>query len=369
MKEQDASADNKFSRQNKEMASRAAELVIANKELIFQNNEKEKRAAELVIANKELVFQNNEKEARAAELVILNNELAFQNTEREKRAAELIIANKELVYQNNEKEKRAAELAIANLALIFENSEKEKRALELITANKELESFTFISSHDLQEPLRKIQLFSGRLLSNDYQNLSESGKDFFVRIQSAALHMQTLINDLLAYSRTSATEKKFEIKHLGLIIEEVKERFQEELLQKNAMIEVQELCEARIITFQFQQMLQNLIGNSLKFLNPGKPLRIAIKSTHMTCVDSEMDFLTMGKAYCHITITDNGIGFEPRYKNQIFEIFQRLHSKKEYEGTGMGLTIVKKIVENHNGFITAKGELDKGATFDIYIPY
>jgi signal transduction histidine kinase len=124
--------------QNKEKEKRAAELIIANKELVFQNDEKEKRAAELIIANKELVFHNEEKEKRAAELIIANKELAFQNDEKEKRAAELIIANKELVFQNDEKEKRAAELIIANKELVFQNEEKEKRAAELIIANKEL---------------------------------------------------------------------------------------------------------------------------------------------------------------------------------------------------------------------------------------
>jgi PAS domain S-box-containing protein len=123
---------------NKEKGKRAAELIIANKELVFQNEEKEKRAAELIIANKELVFQNEEKEKRAAELIIANKELVFQNEEKEKRAAELIIANKELVFQNGEKEKRAAELIIANKELIFQNEEKEKRADELVIANKEL---------------------------------------------------------------------------------------------------------------------------------------------------------------------------------------------------------------------------------------
>src|ERR1700709_2768727 len=181
-------------------------------------NEKYKeKSDELTVAIKELAFQNEEKEKRAAELIIANKELAFQNIEKEKRAAELTIANEELVFQNEEKEKRAAELIIANKELAFQNEEKEKRAAELVIANKELESFTYISSHDLQEPLRKIQTFATRILEKEEQKLSENGKDNFKRMQDAAKRMQTLINDLLAYSRTSSTDRKFETTDLNKI--------------------------------------------------------------------------------------------------------------------------------------------------------
>jgi light-regulated signal transduction histidine kinase (bacteriophytochrome) len=354
--------------QNQEKEKRAAELVIANKELAFQNKEKGKRAAELVIANKELAFQNKEKGKRAAELVIANEELLFQNKEKEKRAAELLIANKELAFQNKEKGKRAAELVIANKELVFQNYEKEKRAAELLIANKELESFTFISSHDLQEPLRKIQAFSDRILTEEYENLSSKGKYYFERMNVSALHMQTLINDLLAYSRTNATERKFENSDLNKIVREVMAALKEELQQKNATIETSKLSKANIIPFQFRQLLQNLIANSLKFSNPEKPPYIVIKSDYIKYDKSNAKRLPMKSDYFHISISDNGIGFDSEYKERIFEIFQRLHDKENYEGTGIGLTIVKKIVENHNGIITATGELGKGATFDIYLP-
>lgn len=361
-------ANTELAFQNNEKEKRAAELVIANTELIFQNNEKEKRAAELVIANTELIFQNNEKEKRAAELVIANIELAFQNDEKEKRAAELVIANTELAFQNNEKEKRAAELAIANTELIFQNKEKEKRAAELLIANKELESFTFISSHDLQEPLRKIQAFSNRILEEEYENLSVKGKHYFERTRHSALHMQTLINDLLAYSRTAVIERKFEKSDLNKIGREVMVAFKEELQKKNGTIEINELCEALVIPFQFRQLLQNLIGNSLKFSRPEVPPYITIKSDFVRFDGTRPENYILKEDYCHISVSDNGIGFDSRYKDRIFEIFQRLHDKEDYEGTGLGLTIVRKIVENHNGVITAKGKIDKGATFDIYLP-
>src|SRR5450631_1991659 len=238
------------------------ELIIANKELAFQDEEKEKRAAELSIANKELVFQNKEKEKRAAELIIANKELAFQNEEKEKRAAELIIANKELAFQNEEKEKRAAELIIANKELAFQNEEKEKRAAELIIANKELLAFTYVSSHDLQEPLRKIQTFVTIILENENKNLSDNGKYNFQRMQLAAGRMQQLIDDLLAFSRINTTELKFEKTDLKTIVDEVKTELKDTIQEKHATIEAIELCPANIIAFQFRQLMYNLISNA-----------------------------------------------------------------------------------------------------------
>lgn len=320
-------------------------LQTARQELAFQIEDKEKRA--------------EEKEKRAAELGIANKELAFQNDEKEKRAAELGIANIELAFQNEEKEKRAAELGIANKELLFQNQEKEKRAAELIIANKELLAFTYVSSHDLQEPLRKIQTFVSIVLENEHENLSEAGRNNFQRMQLAAGRMQQLIDDLLAFSRISTTELVFEKTDLRTIVEEVKTELKDNILEKNATIEATELCPANIIAFQFRQLMYNLISNALKFSKPDVPAHISVKSRIVNCPD---------KSYCHITVRDNGIGFEPHFSERIFEVFQKLHGKEIYAGTGIGLAIVKKIVENHNGTIKATGELNNGAQFDIYIP-
>jgi signal transduction histidine kinase len=365
-------ANKELAFQDDEKEKRAKELGVANKELVFQNEEKEKRAVELGIANKELVFQNEEKEKRAVELGIANKELAFQNQEKEKRAAELIIANKELAFQNEEKEKRAAELIIANKELAFQIKEKEKRTAELIIANKELLAFTYVSSHDLQEPLRKIQTFVSIILENEHKNLTDEGKYNFKRMQMAAGRMQQLIDDLLAFSRINTTELKFEKTEFAVIIEEVKTELKDTIQEKHAVIEAPELCSVNIITFQFRQLMYNLISNALKFSKPDIPSHIVITSriekgrplmgtTHTKVLQPE-------KNYCHITVTDNGIGFEPHFSERIFEVFQKLHSKDVYSGTGIGLAIVKKIVENHNGIIIATSELNKGAQFDIYIP-
>ena len=311
----------------------------------------------------------------AKDLQIANKELAFQNEEKEKRAAELIIANKELAFQNEEKEKRAAELIIANKELAFQNEEKEKRAAELIIANKELLAFTYISSHDLQEPLRKIQTFVTIILENENKNLSEKGKYNFQRMQLAANRMQQLIDDLLAFSRINTTDHIFEKTDLNIIIEEVKNELRDTINDKRATIEIKEICPVNIIAFQFRQLMNNLISNALKFSKPGTACHIIINS--LTDKGSTLNTqnaalpagsLSPDKNYCHIAVSDNGIGFEPHFSERIFGVFQKLHSKEVYEGTGIGLAIVKKIVENHNGLITATSELNKGATFDIYIP-
>ncbi|MDA6072393.1 ATP-binding protein [Flavobacterium sp. AC] len=357
-------ANTELAYQNKEKQKRADELSIANSELLYQNKEKEKRAAELVIANAELAYQNQEKEDRAAELVIANKELTFQNKEKEKRAAELVIANTELAYQNKEKEKRAAELLIANAELTFQNNEKEKRAAELILANNELEAFTYISSHHLQEPLRKIQVFSDRISTDEHHNLTDKGKYYFERIEVAAFHMQALINDLLTYSRTSVTEKKFENLNLNTIINKVQEDLKEEIIAKKAIIEIFGDCNAFIIPSQFQQLVYNLLSNSLKFSKKAEIPHIVIKSFYTKPKTKKLQSTN----YCHITISDNGIGFDSQFESRVFEMFQQLNNKADYKGTGIGLAIVKKIVENHNGIITATGKLDHGAKFDIYIP-
>ncbi len=340
---------------------------ITNKKNL-QVEEEQNSASKLVIANKKLAYQLAENEKRTAELLITTSELAFQLEEKEKRAAELVVANNELEYQNSEKEKRAAELLVANIELAYQNKEKEKRAAELINANKELEAFTFISSHDLQEPLRKIQTFSSRILTEEHDTLSKKAIYYFERMQYSALHMQTLINDLIAYSRTIKKEIIYESVELNKVVKEVMFTLSKELKKKKAIIEVQQNCEINIIKFQFHQLIQSLISNSIKFSKPNVNPHIIIKGAFVKYDASNPHNFILKEDYYHICIKDNGIGFDPKFKHKIFEVFQRLHEKDEYEGTGIGLTIVRKIVENHNGIITATSEIDKGAQFDIYIP-
>ena len=240
----------------------------------------------------------------------------------------------------------------------------EQKNEELESANKDLTAFTYVSSHDLQEPLRKIQTFATYILREDEKNLSETGKGYFHRMRKTAKRMQALIEDLLIYSSTKSSERKFENTSLNLILDEVIKDFEEVIQEKKATIEVANLCQANIIQFQFRQLMHNLISNSLKFSKPSTAPHVKIKSEIVQGskkLPSQID-------YCHITYSDNGIGFHPQYNERIFEVFQRLHSKEAYQGTGMGLAICKRVVENHNGIITATGKLNEGSRFDIYIP-
>jgi PAS domain S-box-containing protein len=238
--------------------------------------------------------------------------------------------------------------------------------IELQKMNKELESFAYVSSHDLQEPLRKIQTFANRLLEKEQENFSEKGKDYFRRIIESALRMQTLIEDLLAFSRISTSERKYELINLADVAREVAKDYKDLIKEKHAEIEIGEMCSIKAIVFQFRQIFDNMISNSLKFSNPDVPPQIKINSE---IIDSTgLNMPVYSEKVCKITFTDNGIGFEPQFSDRIFEMFQRLHGKSEYPGTGIGLSIVKKVVETHNGKINAIGVPGKGSTFEIFIP-
>ncbi|MEJ1223331.1 PAS domain S-box protein [Sediminicola sp. 1XM1-17] len=258
-------------------------------------------------------------------------------------------------YQDISERKRAEKL------LKTQNEQLEKM-------NKELQSFTYISSHDLQEPLRKIQTFAELIIDTEFANLSERGKNYFSRMHNAADRMQTLIHDLLSLSHANTLKGKFELTDLNEIIESVKVELADTQKMEDAIIEVEELGKFHIIPFQFEQLFFNLISNSLKFSKYGQPPRIKISSEIINGDKLKHQALLPGNTYLHITFQDHGIGFKEEYAEKIFEVFQRLHTKDKYAGTGIGLAIVKKIVENHNGFISAKSKLDKGTTFDIYIP-
>lgn len=246
--------------------------------------------------------------------------------------------------------------------------EKPDKNIELAKMNKELQSFAYVSSHDLQEPLRKIQTYATRILEKEHQSLSDSVKDYLHRMQDAAKRMQRLIDDLLSFSRVSSGDRIFEKTDLNKVLEEVKTELKDVIEEKQATIEVVDMCEANIIPFQFRQLMHNLIGNSLKFSKPGTPPYIIIRSSYTKYDKSNSLNIPVNNQYCHLNITDNGVGFDPEFKEKIFEVFQRLHNKEEYPGTGIGLAIVKKVVENHNGIITANSEINKGSSFDIFIP-
>ena len=257
---------------------------------------------------------------------------------------------------------------LENLVLKRTN-ELEQKNIDLEKMNKELQSFAYISSHDLQEPLRKIQTFASRIIEKENNNLSDFGKDYFFKIQSSANRMQTLIQDLLAYSRTNNNDQKFEKIELKHIINEIIGDLYEELDESGGVISLLNSCELSIIPFQFRQLLHNLISNSIKFARTDATAMISIDCNSVDSKDIVEPALLPDRKYCHIRYEDNGIGFEQQYSNKIFELFQRLGSKDKYNGTGIGLAIVKKIVDNHNGSIAVTSEVNKGTVFNIYLPF
>lgn len=239
---------------------------------------------------------------------------------------------------------------------------------QLELTNKELESFTFVSSHDLQEPLRKIRTFLHLILEKESPVISTTSKDYIKRIIEAAERMQQLINDLLQYSRTMGSSNHFQKTDLNLLLEKVADELAEVLEEKNARIEFNALPHIHVIPFQFHQLFTNLITNALKFSRPGIPPHIVITAKKENNPEGNRKEDLMATHYFIIKISDNGIGFESEYKEKIFDLFQRLHNRKEYSGTGIGLSICKKIVENHGGYIEANSQAGKGATFTIYLP-
>jgi light-regulated signal transduction histidine kinase (bacteriophytochrome) len=226
---------------------------------------------------------------------------------------------------------------------------------ELRRSNRELQDFAFVASHDLQEPLRKIQAFGDRLARRERDTLSPEGMDSLQRMQSAAERMQSLINDLLTYSRVSTKAQPFVRTDLNAVLRRVLEDLQVRLEATHGEVRAETLPTLDADKTQMHQLLQNLIGNALKFARPGVPPVVTVSARREG-------------ANWVLSVSDNGIGFEPRHADRIFTIFQRLHGRGEYEGSGVGLAICRKIAERHGGSISAEGVPGEGATFRATLP-
>ena len=316
---------------------------------------KEKSEAKILELIEELAFQNEEKTKRADELIIANKELAFQNEEKAKRAAELVIANKELVFQNEEKAKRAAELIIANKELFFQNEEKGKRAKELEAANKDLEQFAYVASHDLNEPLRMISSFT-QLLERKYKDkLDQDANEYIHFVVDGATRMQKLLNNILEFSRVTTHAKPFEQVDTKTIVEQVISILQQLITENNALITIDDLPVVKADELQILRLFQNLIENAIKYKK-----KTELPQIHISCTKQDEMY--------RFSVADNGIGIEMQYHDKVFIVFQRLHSVKDYPGTGIGLSICKRIVERHGGTIWFESTINEGTTFYFTIP-
>jgi PAS domain S-box-containing protein len=242
-------------------------------------------------------------------------------------------------------------------------------AAKLEQSNRELQDFASVASHDLQEPLRKIQAFGDRLKAKCHDTFSEEGRDYLQRMQSAAGRMQTLINDLLMFSRVETAAQPFAEVDLALIVREVMADLEVQIEQAGASVEIGELPVIEADPLQMRQLMQNLIGNSLKYRHAEYKVRIKVQGeVFKNAREQQGDGSGLSEELCRICVADNGIGFDEKYLNRIFTVFQRLHGRKEYEGTGIGLAVCRKIVERHGGSITARSAPQQGATFIVTLP-
>ena len=244
----------------------------------------------------------------------------------------------------------------------------QQKIEELDRSNKELEEFAYIASHDLQEPLRKITAFSERLQEKAAGEIGTDGLLYLERILAATQNMRLLIDNLLEFSRTSRPNDSRELIDLNDVLREVLTDLELKIEETNAVIKYSPLPRITAYHSQMKQLFTNLLSNAIQFRKPTEAPRIEISAEKVSPQEKKKQLLLDEKVYYKITVADNGIGFEQEYAFRIFQIFQRLHGKAEYPGSGIGLAICKKIVDNHNGIIYAEGASGKGAVFYIILP-
>jgi PAS domain S-box-containing protein len=253
---------------------------------------------------------------------------------------------------------------------ISERRQAEQRlrdvVAELERSNRELEQFASVASHDLQEPLRKIQVFGERLQERLGGKIDETAQDYLKRMERAAQRMSMLITDLLTFARVTTEGRPFVPVPLGLLAREVLSDLEVSVQQSGGRVEIDTLPTMAADPVQMRQLLQNLIANALKFHRPGVPPVVHVRATILNKAGQPAD--GGAGALCRLTVEDNGIGFDEKYRERIFGLFQRLHGRAEYEGTGMGLAIVRKIVQRHGGTVRAEGRPGAGAVFTVTMP-
>ena len=239
---------------------------------------------------------------------------------------------------------------------------------ELEFQNKELEQFAYAASHDMKEPLRKIQFYNSFISERSGHKLDEKAKEYLSRSLSAASRMSTLIEDLLTYSRTASQTDRFEETDLNEVVEEIANHYKEDFEKKNAKITIGQLPVIKVVPFQIKQLFENLVSNSIEYKHPYRNPVIDITCKPVLGSELGEKSAASNDKFYKISVTDNGVGFDAKYSGKIFEIFQRLNNKSATRGSGIGLAICNRIMQNHKGFIKATGKLNEGARFDIYLP-
>lgn len=279
----------------------------------------------------------------------------------------LLAQEQKLVVINKSLEKEILDRKVSEEKITELNHQLLENIARLETANKDLDLFAFMASHDLQAPLRKIRMFSDRLLLNHQDGLNKDGQLYLSRIQQVSKRMQDLINDILKFSKISGEKDSFEEVNLNEVLEEILSEMEGVITEKNAEVIMEKLPVLLVNGILMGPLFSNLIDNSLKYCQKGKAPVIRIRSEISPNGDPSNGKETEGK-YCRIYIEDNGIGFDQKYAGQLFDMFRRLHSTAEYEGTGIGLALCKRIVEKHKGFISARGRPGEGAVFIVSLP-
>ena len=272
----------------------------------------------------------------------------------------LVAINRNLELEINER--IASEEKVTEL-----NKQLLENISRLEAANKDLDLFAFMASHDLQAPLRKIRMFSDRLLASSENTFGREGKLYLTRIQEVSKRMQDLINDILRFSKISVEKQSFEEVDLNSVIGEVLSEMEGVINEKNARVELDALPVLPASTVLMGPLFSNLISNALKYGKKNETPLVRIRYEEGP-VQTSGNGREQDVRYGRIYIEDNGIGFDQKYAEQIFDMFRRLHSNAEYEGTGIGLALCKKIVDMHNGFISALGRPGEGATFIVSLP-
>jgi signal transduction histidine kinase len=270
----------------------------------------------------------------------------------------LIAINKSLEREIDEQKKSEEKIKKLNQRLL-------ENIANLESANKDLESFAFMASHDLQEPLRKIRMFSDRLY-NKYKDLSEDDAKVISRIQNAAERMQALIIDILSFSKLANDKSNFEVCDLNIILKNLLADMQDEIKETQATVSIEPMPSLFVNPNLLTPLFQNLINNALKYRR--KDVTTTIRIRHEISLGINDREKNLINKYCRIFVEDNGIGFDPKYSEEIFGMFRRLHRNGEYSGTGVGLALCKKIAELHSGHISARSKPNEGSTFIVSMP-